>query len=88
MEVETKAKALEDGVARQEKVVESIKVGEWSSERVFAAFDADKSDNLDVSELKVRKLASSLLTAQRLTNPLGRPFTSPSLPSLPSSKRR
>jgi Ca2+-binding EF-hand superfamily protein len=64
-EVLTKAKSLEEQVARQEKVVGSIKVGEWSNERVFAAFDADNNDNLDVSELK---LALTALLEKEVSN--------------------
>lgn len=40
-------------VSRQERVIEDIKNGEWNSERVFAAFDADNNGTLDVSELQV-----------------------------------
>jgi len=38
---------------RHERVVQHIKDGHWSAERVFAAFDADKDNSLSVGELKL-----------------------------------
>ncbi|GMH64040.1 hypothetical protein TL16_g03872 [Triparma laevis f. inornata] len=40
-------------LARQERVINDIKEGKWSTERVFQAFDADNSGTLDVGELKL-----------------------------------
>ena len=40
-------------VKRQKKVVEDIKKGDWSAERIFAAFDKDRNGYLDIEELEL-----------------------------------
>jgi hypothetical protein len=44
-------------VARAEKVVSDIANEEWTTERVFAAFDKDLSGTLDTSELQLAMTA-------------------------------
>jgi len=52
-EMSDKATKTAELANRQEKVVESIINDEWSTERVFAAFDADKNGVLDIAELSL-----------------------------------
>ena len=64
-ETKEKEAAVESKLDRQKTVVKSIEENEWSVERVFAAFDVDKNEKLDVAELK---LALTSLLEKEVSN--------------------
>jgi Ca2+-binding EF-hand superfamily protein len=52
-ELQAEADMAKADAERQTRIAEAIEAGEWSAERVFAAYDADNSGTLDEEELSL-----------------------------------